>query len=107
MRKPRNSADFAEFSTVKAFSEEETQYDRHKGYGDVDVALIFPSDYDQTVGNLGYHKVFQILNTVEGVNCERFYYDPSFTKFYSLDSFRPIDEFSIWAFSIHFELDIF
>ncbi|HNR62527.1 MAG TPA: radical SAM protein [Thermotogota bacterium] len=107
MRKPRNSADFTEFSTVKAFSDEETRYDRHKGYGDVDVALVFPSGYDHTVGNLGYHKAFQIFNSVEGVNCERFFYDPSFTKYYSLDSFRPIDEFKIWAFSVHFELDIF
>jgi len=72
---------------------------------DLKVALIFPSSYETAISNLGFHRVFELLNRIDGVQCERFYFDKRFTKFYSLDTQRPLDEFHIWAFSVSFELD--
>jgi len=69
------------------------------------IALIFPSSYETAIANLGFHKVFELLNGIEGVQCERFFYDKRFSKYYSLDTQRPLDEFHIWAFSVSFELD--
>ncbi|WP_241498712.1 B12-binding domain-containing radical SAM protein [Fervidobacterium thailandense] len=37
---------------------------------------------------------------------ERFFYEPWFKKFYSMESQRPIDEFPIWMFTFQFENDL-
>jgi radical SAM superfamily enzyme YgiQ (UPF0313 family) len=105
MRKPRTPQNFSEYSMVRGYIQKEYVYDKNRGNAQIEVALIFPSGYENLVGNLGFHKAFQIINGIDNINCERFFYDESFAKFYSLDSLRPIDEFSIWAFSLHYELD--
>lgn len=105
MRKPRNKSNFAEYSIIKGYILREKSFEKNRGYGSLDVALIFPSNYPVAIGNLGFHKIFQLINQIRGVNCERFTYEESFSKFYSLDTQRPLDEFKIWGFSVHFEPD--
>jgi len=106
LRRPRNNEDLREFRIVENTKRSEKPF-RSLIFSEKDlkVALIFPSDYGTAISNLGFHKVFELLNTLDGIQCERFYYDSKFSKYYSLDTFRPLDEFRIWAFSVSFEMD--
>ncbi len=74
--------------------------------GDLMVALVYPNGYELAASNLGFNLVWKYLNQLERVRCERFFFDESFERFYSIDSLTPIDQFAIWAFSFHFENDI-
>lgn len=106
MRKPRNKADLAEYKIVEGKKSSERSFRQISTIeSDLKVALIFPSTYQTAISNLGFHRVFEILNAIDGIQAERFFYDPKFSKYYSLDSFRPLDEFQIWAFSVSFEMD--
>lgn len=106
MRRPRESKAWQEFEKVTAHSKNEHFLEEISIDGSVDVALIYPNDYAVASSSLSYHELFRRFNASPAIRCERFYYDSSFQKFYSVDSARPLDEFKIWAFSIHFELDL-
>ena len=106
MRKPRNKADLGEYKIVEGKKLSERQFRQINPIeSDLKVALIFPSAYKTAISNLGFHRVFEILNAIDGIQAERFFFDPKFSKYYSLDGFRPLDEFQIWAFSVSFEMD--
>jgi len=106
LRRPRNNEDLREYRIIENKKRSEKPFrSLHLMEKDLKVALIFPSDYGTAISNLGFHKVFELLNNLDGIQCERFYYDNKFSKFYSLDTFRPLDEFHIWAFSVSFEMD--
>jgi len=107
MRKPRNTEDLKEFKIVERYKKKEISFCDPKIYGTLDVALIFPGPYHLAISSLGFNRVYEIINSVDGVNCERFCIEKSFQKYYSLDSSRPLDEFDIWAFSVSFEMDYF
>jgi len=106
LRKPRRTEDLWEYRIIEQTRRSEKSFrSLHIIEHDLKIALIFPSSYETAIANLGFHKVFELLNGIEGVQCERFFYDKRFSKYYSLDTQRPLDEFHIWAFSVSFELD--
>lgn len=105
MRRPRDAKDLKELNTVKFLRESETHIEEVEPKGDLMIALVFPNSYDVATSNLGYSLVWKYLNQLRHVRCERFFFDESFQKFYSLDTQTPIDQFQIWAFVLHFEND--
>lgn len=106
MRRPRDPKAWKEFEKVSFYKKSEVFVNQIELQGDVKVALIYPNDYRVASANLSFHDLFERFNALGNVRCERFFYDRSFEKFYSIDSRTPLDEFRIWAISIHFELDI-
>jgi hypothetical protein len=91
---------------VSAFRSKERFIEEIDFTGDVLVALIYPNDYRVASSSLSTHVLLKRFNSLPNVRAERFYYVPESKRFYSLDSLTPLDEFRIWAFSVHFELDI-
>ncbi len=81
---------------------------------DVKFALCFPDTYEVGMSHLGFKIIYQILNSIDGVVCERFF-SPwgDFEEFlkkhsleiFSLESRRPLKEFDIIGFSIAHELN--
>ncbi|AEH51991.1 B12-binding domain-containing radical SAM protein [Pseudothermotoga thermarum] len=108
MRRPRDKKDFAEFEFVRSCKKSELLIEENvlNEKGDLKVALIFPNSYEIAASNLGFHLVWKLFNKLPRVRCERFFYDETFERFYSLDCQTPLDEFQIWAFCVHFENDI-
>ncbi|MCD6546209.1 MAG: radical SAM protein [Thermotogae bacterium] len=107
MRKPRRTLDWKEYENINKYASSEKRLKKFSTEGYLKVALIYPNSYKTLAGNLGFHRVFEVANSIPGVSCERFFYDKRFNRFYSLDSLRPLDEFKIWMFSISYELDFF
>ncbi|MCD6449590.1 MAG: radical SAM protein [Thermotogaceae bacterium] len=102
MRRPRRSEDYREYKIVKKFSDSEIRFTETSG---LDIAFIFPNSYSVAVSSLAFSWVRDLLNS-QGLSVERFFYDKSFKKFYSLESLRPLDEYNVWLFSLQFETDI-
>ncbi len=102
MRRPRRSEDYKEFNIVKGYSDSEIRFKESKG---TDVAFIFPNSYSVAVSSLAFSWVKDLLINHE-VGVERFFYEKTFKKFYSLETFRPLDEYGTWLFSLQFETDI-
>ncbi len=65
------------------------------------VALVYPNRYSAGMSNLGFHIIYDILNSLDGVYCERFFLD--FDK--SLETNSALHDFDIIAFAWQFELD--
>jgi len=106
LRRPRRTEDLREYRIVEGKKRSEKTFrSLHLVEKELKVALIFPSSYETAISNLGFHRVYELLNHVEGIQCERFFYDRRFSRYYSLDTYRPLDEFHIWAFSVSFEMD--
>ncbi|ABR30078.1 radical SAM protein [Thermosipho melanesiensis] len=102
MRRPRKSEDYNEFAFVKKFSDSERRFKDFKG--NQGVALIFPSSYKVASSSLSWSWVQQLF-WEQGVFPERYFYEKWFKKFYSVESFKPLDENKILMFSLHFELN--
>ena len=84
------------------------QHERHRpvrvGPVQVEVALGFPNRYAVGMSNLGFLAVYGLLNDLEGVRCERtFLWETEGSG--TLESGRPLNRFSMVAFSVPFELD--
>jgi radical SAM superfamily enzyme YgiQ (UPF0313 family) len=77
-----------------------------ESFGDVRVALIYPNSYEVGSASLSTHVLLKKFNEVGSVRAERFFYSRGFSKYYSFDSLTPLDEFRIWSFSVHYELDL-
>ena len=107
MRRPRRSEDFREYSKVLRYARAERHLKPFKKHGSSKVALIFPNSYEVAGSSLAFSFVRDLLNLHPDLLVERFFYDPSFKKFYSIESQTPLDEFRVWLFSVHFELDVF
>ncbi len=106
MRRPRRSEDFREYIRVKTFSESERILRPFKPSGDIGVALVFPNSYEVASSSLSFSFVRDLLSSHPRLHVERFFFEEDFRRFYSLESFKPLDEFKIWAFSVNFELDV-
>ncbi|MEJ5229174.1 MAG: radical SAM protein [Pseudothermotoga sp.] len=106
MRSPRDRRSFDELQTVKQLKSSEKTIEEIDLEGDLRVALIFPNTYEVASSSLGFNLVWKLFNRLHRVRCERFFIQRDFQKFYSLDSFTPLDEFPIWAFTMHFENDL-
>lgn len=95
-----------EYEKVLGFKSKERQVENLKLEGDVRVALIVPNDYIVASSGLAFYYVQKLLNQHPRIRCERFFYDESFSKYYSLETQTPLDEFPIWLFSVSFENDL-
>ncbi len=82
--------------------------------GRLSVALMYPNVYHQAMSNLGFHTVYEWLNSREDILCERFFLpDPEDLEehrktgypLFSLESGRFLEEYDLIAFSISFEND--
>jgi len=103
LRRPRRTRDFKEFSYIKKLSDSEKRFSEFKG--NQEVALIFPNNYKVASASLAWSWVQQLF-WEQNLAVERFFYEKWFTKFYSIESFTPLDQFRVLMFSFHFELDL-
>jgi radical SAM superfamily enzyme YgiQ (UPF0313 family) len=70
----------------------------------VEAVLGFPNRYAVGMSNLGFQTVFSLMRDLEGVRCERtFLWESGGSG--TLESGRPLRQFSLAAFSVPFELD--
>lgn len=75
--------------------------------GILKVALIYPDSYELGMSNLGFQLIYYVINSVNDVCAERFFWPKdalSIESFKSLETGRSICDFHILAFSLSFEL---
>ncbi len=79
--------------------------------GKIPIALIYPNSYYLGMSNLGLHAVYSLLNSYNGVVCERAFWEKENREKrlppICLESQRPLPDFAVLAFSISYELDYF
>ncbi|MDI6814778.1 MAG: radical SAM protein, partial [Dehalococcoidales bacterium] len=79
--------------------------------GRIPIALIYPNSYYIGMSNLGLHAIYSLLNSYNEVVCERAFWErdkrDKLQPTLSLESQRPLSDFTILAFSISYELDYF
>ncbi len=82
--------------------------------GCMSIALVYPNSYAVGMSNLGFQTIYEHLNTIPDVVCERvFFPDPedleeqlrTRTAPFSLESLRPLKDFDLVGFSITYEGD--
>jgi radical SAM superfamily enzyme YgiQ (UPF0313 family) len=82
--------------------------------GKLTVCLVYPNRYRTAMSNLGFQAVYAQLNAHPDIVCERAFlpdpedlkeYGKSRTPLLSLESQRPLADFSAIAFSVSFESD--
>lgn len=82
--------------------------------GRVSVALVYPNTYAVGMSNLGFQTIYQHLNTLPHVVCERVFfpdhedvdeYARTGTIPFSLESQRPLTDFDLVGFSVTYEGD--
>jgi radical SAM superfamily enzyme YgiQ (UPF0313 family) len=82
--------------------------------GRISVCLVYPNSYAVGMASLGFQGIYALLNSRPDVVCERAFlpdtkqlaeYRRTRTPVFSLESKRPLADFSIIAFSISFEND--
>ena len=80
----------------------------------VSVLLVYPSTSDVALANLGFQRVYSLLNAIDNVTCDRFSLPPGWdptTPHLKSDQLRSHDlgrlpmDFDLIAFSISFEPD--
>jgi radical SAM family uncharacterized protein len=90
----------------KNFSKSETGAVRKQWRGHVRVALVYPNNYEVGMSNLGFQTVYDILNGLDHVLCERAFLPESNTDpVKTIESSRRLADFDIIAFSVSFEND--
>ena len=86
---------------------------KDKSKVDTRVAFCFPDTYEIGMSNLGMRILYGVMNNIEGVWCERCFAPWGDMEqemrnvnipLYALESFDPINEFDIIAFSIGYEM---
>ena len=82
--------------------------------GKSSVVLVYPNRYFLGMSNLGFQSTYQLFNSLPNTVCERAFLPEqdeqhelirSQTPLCSLESFRPLRDFEIIAFSLSFEND--
>ncbi len=76
---------------------------RKRWRGRRSVALVFPDSYGLGMSNLGFQRVYELLNRHEDIVAERFFFHGNSSDVRSLESNRHVCEFDIILFSISFE----
>ncbi len=77
-----------------------------KGWkGRIRVALVYPNRYAVGMSNLGFQAVYQLLNDIDHVVCERAFLNPRDSRIRTIESGRQLPDFDIIAFSVSFEND--
>ncbi|WP_022852431.1 radical SAM protein [Thermodesulfatator atlanticus] len=74
--------------------------------GRVPVALVFPNTYHVGMSNLGFRLVYETLNAYDEIVCERFFLPEDGKPLRSVESNRPLTDFSLVLFSVSFEADL-
>lgn len=80
--------------------------------GRLPVALVYANSYRVGMSSLGLHTLYRLFNNEPDVVCERVFYGfqraphPN-EPLLSLETQRPLDEFTLIAFTISYELDYF
>lgn len=86
---------------------------KDKSKVDTRVAFCFPDTYEIGMSNLGMRILYGVMNSIEGVWCERCFAPwgdmeqemrNANIPLYALESFDPIKDFDIIAFSIGYEM---
>ncbi len=86
---------------------------KDKGAVDTRIAFCFPDTYEIGMSNLGMRILYGVMNNIEGVWCERCFAPwgdmeremrDAGIPLYALESFDPIGEFDIIAFSVGYEM---
>ena len=86
---------------------------KDKSKVDTRVAFCFPDTYEIGMSNLGMRILYGVMNNIEGVWCERCFAPwgdmeqemrNAYIPLYALESFDPIKDFDIIAFSIGYEM---
>ena len=86
---------------------------KDKSKVDTRVAFCFPDTYEIGMSNLGMRILYGVMNNIEGVWCERCFapwgdmeqeMQNANIPLYALESFDPIKDFDIIAFSIGYEM---
>ena len=86
---------------------------KDKSKVDTRVAFCFPDTYEIGMSNLGMRILYGVMNNIEGVWCERCFAPwgdmeqemrNANIPLYALESFDPIKDFDIIAFSIGYEM---
>ena len=75
--------------------------------GRIPIALVYPNSYYLGMSNLGLHAIYSLFNSYNGIVCERAFWERETHQILSVESQRPLRDFSILAFSISYELDYF
>jgi len=77
--------------------------------GRIPIALIYPNSYYLGMSCLGIHVLYHLLNTNSRLVCERVFGERdkrgSLMPLISLESQRPLSDFSVIAFSVNYEVD--
>lgn len=90
----------------KNFSSSETGAVRKQWRGHIRVALVYPNTYEVGMSNLGFQTVYDILNGLDNILCERAFLPESNTyPIKTIESSRRLADFDIIAFSVSFEND--
>ena len=79
--------------------------------GRLPIALIYPNSYYVGMSNLGIHTIYSLLNSYNGIVCERAFWERENRAQQipplCLESQRPLSDFAVLTFSITYELDYF
>ena len=79
--------------------------------GKTAIALAYPNNYYLGMSNLGFQTIYDKWNSLDEVVCERVFWelpkDEAPLAPLSIESQRPMRDFSMVAFSISYELDFF
>mgnify|MGYP000117784587 CR=1 FL=1 len=68
-------------------------------------ALCYPSTYRVGMSSLATHLLYGLVNEIPYALCERFFYSFSDQQEFSVESSRPLRDFTIIGFSFQYELD--
>jgi len=69
------------------------------------VALVYPNTYSVGMSSLGFLTIYRLLNEMDSIRCDRFFYDSTVADPVGVESGRPLTEYDIVAFSVSFEMD--
>ena len=75
--------------------------------GKISFALLYPNSYYIGMSNLGLHALYRLLNQYDDVVCERAFWEKEDSQPLSVESQRPLADFSVLAFTVSYELDYF
>ena len=93
----------------KRVAESEIGTIRKPWKGRIKVALVYPNTYHVGMSNLGFQTVYDLLNKIEHVVCERGFLPtdkrPGSDRIITIESGSPISAFDVIAFSVSFEND--
>jgi radical SAM superfamily enzyme YgiQ (UPF0313 family) len=71
------------------------------------VCLVYPNSYFLGMSNLGVQVIYSLLNARDDVVCERAFWEGRDKPLESVESARPLGEYSCLAFSFSYEVDYF